>query len=901
MVTYRGLSEFSKIQTAPSSYIDNIYTATPPLSDTMATGYQNNDIANRIQSFLIDLETTSNNKNNNNNDDEHQTTPAPDKSKKFKPQETEHKHTAPQQDAPTKTTTTMTTTTQCNPNNETSSKSSTESMFQMRTWRSSTVHLLSSCRSSSSSSSNTNTSTCCPPPPPAYYDVLDHPFRHHNGALHTNTNNDNSPSSLLPFHVQLLSELRSNGVMNRLTPAKTASDLHHSDAAAAHQLPSSLLSSLSLNVNVRGDHSTFISRQERMQINPQAQQQQKQQQKQQFKYPHLATLVQSIEHEARDRLSHALHVRMDRTSVQVARFSGDSRGYPRHCDTGAFCRDGRGNNNKISTNDDYDEDDDCHRIITAVYYLSSSDDVDVNKKNNEQQSSSWTEGCGGCLRVFSPTATTTTTTTNNNNEAAASLYEYYSDVEPIAGRLVLFRSDLVEHEVLPCFIRPRVAVTVWLYGKVVKVPAALDGCVGIVECRSAKNHAHTSRLDGVDCTSSSCSGCEGVVDVVDDYYHYLTKRTNGPPPLSMMCGGIEILRNDNNKYDEESSIFVSIPSYRDSEVVPTIIDLIQHARKPERVFVGLVLQCDPVLEGREVLDKLFLLHYKTAKNVTLSKWAECNLRFITVHHRQATGPCWARAMAQRLVQNERYILQIDSHMRFRQNWDDFLLQQLHLCPDPDKSILTTYPIGYTLPNNIPNEICPTVLVPKYFDDQGILRQESKKLVASPFEAGGANIPSPLWAAGFNFAAIKSIEDVPYDAFLSELFFGEELSMALRFHTHGYDFYAPPESVCYHLWTREHRPTFQVNEEAKRKDHEARRLSKKASLMEVKLQMRGKGRGLGAVRTVDSFARKVGVDFEQKSFTAGAKLANLSADVFVDPQNDTAMLASQVLSLMSVEF
>ena len=29
----------------------------------------------------------------------------------------------------------------------------------------------------------------------------------------------------------------------------------------------------------------------------------------------------------------------------------------------------------------------------------------------------------------------------------------------------------------------------------------------------------------------------------------------------------------------------------------------------------------------------------------------------------------------------------------------------------------------------------------------------------------------------------------------------------RLFTHGYDFFAPPEAVVYHLWTRSHRPAF----------------------------------------------------------------------------------------------
>jgi Rps23 Pro-64 3,4-dihydroxylase Tpa1-like proline 4-hydroxylase len=39
--------------------------------------------------------------------------------------------------------------------------------------------------------------------------------------------------------------------------------------------------------------------------------------------------------------------------------------------------------------------------------------------------------------------------------------ERYTDISPSAGRLVLFQSDLVAHEVLPAH-RPRWALTAWI-------------------------------------------------------------------------------------------------------------------------------------------------------------------------------------------------------------------------------------------------------------------------------------------------------------------------------------------------------------------------------------------------------------------------------------------------------
>ena len=41
-------------------------------------------------------------------------------------------------------------------------------------------------------------------------------------------------------------------------------------------------------------------------------------------------------------------------------------------------------------------------------------------------------------------------------------------------------------------------------------------------------------------------------------------------------------------------------------------------------------------------------------------------------------------------------------------------------------------------------------------------------------------------------------------------------MAARMYTRGWDFFAPPQTVVYHLWSREHRPSFrQVTDERSR--------------------------------------------------------------------------------------
>ena len=51
-----------------------------------------------------------------------------------------------------------------------------------------------------------------------------------------------------------------------------------------------------------------------------------------------------------------------------------------------------------------------------------------------------------------------------------------------------------------------------------------------------------------------------------------------------------------------------------------------------------------------------------------------------------------------------------------------------------------------------------------------------------------------------------MQEVPYDVHLPYLFFGEEISMLARMWTRGWDLFAPPEPLVFHMWARAERPT-----------------------------------------------------------------------------------------------
>jgi [Skp1-protein]-hydroxyproline N-acetylglucosaminyltransferase len=116
-----------------------------------------------------------------------------------------------------------------------------------------------------------------------------------------------------------------------------------------------------------------------------------------------------------------------------------------------------------------------------------------------------------------------------------------------------------------------------------------------------------------------------------------------------------------------------------------------------------------------------------------------------------------------------------------------------------------------------------------------------------------------------------------------LFFGEEVTMAVRLFGAGYDLYPPDESVCYHLWSRAHRPALTSLESDQAKE------LRKISMERVKEQLKSH---VGTERSAKEFAEKLGVCFLTRTIHADRKpsLANL------DPESKAL-----ILKFMSNEF
>lgn len=328
-----------------------------------------------------------------------------------------------------------------------------------------------------------------------------------------------------------------------------------------------------------------------------------------------------------------------------------------------------------------------------------------------------------------------------------------------------------------------------------------------------------------------------------------------PPPLPSVTGNQAELA-------ATATIFVAIPSYRDPECRHTVDDLLARATFPDRISLGICLQADEHDDTRSYLE---------------SKYSSSKVRIHFVDYRKAAGPCVARAQAQKLWQGEEYYLQIDSHMRFRPGWDCFLIAELEFCSS-SKAILTTYPLGYTLPNKVSSECRPTLLCASSFDSAGMLRQTGKILAQNSTKPP----ESLFWAGGFSFSSSRVITEVPYDETLRFLFFGEEASMAARLWTSGWDFFAPTEAVVYHLWTRAYRPVFQELESEETTQYRAASAQFVRKLLSLDDDTKGENNGgliagkyqLGSERSFEDYQKHLGVHFSSRDVEWRAQWGNV---------------------------
>lgn len=231
--------------------------------------------------------------------------------------------------------------------------------------------------------------------------------------------------------------------------------------------------------------------------------------------------------------------------------------------------------------------------------------------------------------------------------------------------------------------------------------------------------------------------------------------------------------------------YVAIPAYRDSQLKATVDDLLKKAARPQDIVVGCFVTC---LE-----DEKDLCFPNKHPNVKVLHSIPGNIFSISV----------CRNLALSFLTDEfTYVLQIDSHMRFEENWDDYLISSLKAINDP-KAVLSGVTPGYRTKDGIEEiltNLNDTMKMLTY--DHPKAREvflSAYELVPGMSEGNNSKDYQESWylSGAFVYSYYEFFKQVPQVDWV--YFWGEELMHSARAFTKGWNTYILRHIPVFHLW------------------------------------------------------------------------------------------------------
>lgn len=238
-----------------------------------------------------------------------------------------------------------------------------------------------------------------------------------------------------------------------------------------------------------------------------------------------------------------------------------------------------------------------------------------------------------------------------------------------------------------------------------------------------------------------------------------------------------------------ASIFVQIAAYRDFEISPTILDAIKQSSGNHQINFGVHI-C--YVEDNEV-DILPL----------------DNVKYATSKAPENIGLGIGRALAHQFYNGEDYYLQCDSHTRFIQNWDEVILNSAlnYQIDGISKPLLTMYPANYWYPT-VTSKFIERDFIPEpplgltnisFHENPDQFRQIRVPLqTAMPIGDGNKMVKSVSGGSIFTVG-----DFLPFNTDIA--FYGEEIWLAARAYTHGFDLLVPEQQYMYHLYYNHNKP------------------------------------------------------------------------------------------------
>tara|TARA_B110000483_G_scaffold1822_1_gene2073 strand:+ start:809 stop:2071 length:1263 start_codon:yes stop_codon:yes gene_type:complete len=315
---------------------------------------------------------------------------------------------------------------------------------------------------------------------------------------------------------------------------------------------------------------------------------------------------------------------------------------------------------------------------------------------------------------------------------------------------------------------------------------------------------------------------------------------------------------------DNKTIFVQIASYRDPELLHTIKDALDKASNPDRLVFGICWQHST----EDAWDSL-----EQYQN-------DPRFRILDVNYKEAQGACWARNQIQQLYKGEDYTLQLDSHHRFIENWDQEIIDMLEGLRSKGhaKPLLTGYIPSYNPENDPEDRVqAPWLMNFDRFTPEGIIFFLPATIPG--WESMTEPVPARFYSGHFTFADGIFAEEVQHDP--TFYFHGEEITIAVRAYTHGYDSFHPHKILAWHEYTRKGRtkqwdddPTWG---ERNRITHEKTRklLGVDGHTITEEDRLSFGKYGIGTVRTIEDWEKHSGIRFSDRGIQTHTKQNHLA--------------------------
>jgi hypothetical protein len=296
-------------------------------------------------------------------------------------------------------------------------------------------------------------------------------------------------------------------------------------------------------------------------------------------------------------------------------------------------------------------------------------------------------------------------------------------------------------------------------------------------------------------------------------------------------------------------IFVQIAAYRDPQLIPTIKNMLENAKRPKNLRIGIARQFNPE-DGFDDLQE-----FEKDKR----------FRILNIPYQEAEGVCWARNLVQQLYEGEEYTLQIDSHMRFAPNWDDEMIKMIKQLQKKGhkKPLLTGYVSSFDPDNDPAGRVQePWRMAFDRFIPEGAVFFLPETIPG--WQDLKEPVPARFYSAHYCFTLGQFSTEVQHNP--EYYFHGEEISIAARAYTWGYDLFHPQKVLIWHEYTRKGR-TKQWDDDKKWVDrnNKSHLLNRKLFGMDGLEQEGHDGSyGFGTERSLRDYEKYAGLLFEKRA-------------------------------------